>query len=46
MRYSNKFKLKAINLKDKGVNPNKIFEDEGFNIKDKQKDYAGKTINK
>jgi dihydropteroate synthase len=45
MRYTNKFKLKAIKLKDKGVNPNKIFEDEGFDIKDKQKDYARKLIN-
>jgi dihydropteroate synthase len=46
MRYSNKFKLKAIKLKDKGIKPNKIFEDEGFDIKDKQKDYARKLINK
>ena len=45
MRYTNKFKLKAIKLKDKGINPNKIFEDEGFNIKDKNKDYARKLIN-
>jgi len=45
-RFTKEFKEKAIVLKEKGTHPNKIFEDEGFCIKGRQKEYAGKLISR
>ena len=45
-KFTDEFKKKAIKLKERGIHPNKIFEDAGFNISSKQKDYTSKTISK
>lgn len=44
-KFTNEFKKKAIRLKEEGVHPNKIFKDEGFDLSNKQKDYALKLVN-
>ena len=43
-KFSKDFKNKAIKLKSEGKHPNDIFREEGFDISDKQKEYAEKMI--
>jgi len=45
-KFSKEFKEKAIELKEQGVEPNEIFKGEGIKVKNKQKDYACKLINR
>ena len=45
MKFTKEFKQKAIKLKKKGVHPNDILKNNGYDISGKQKDYAGKLIN-
>lgn len=45
-KFTKEFKEKAIELKKQGVHSNEIFQDEGIDIKGKQKDYAIKLINR
>lgn len=44
-KFTKEFKEKAIKLSNEGVKAEKIFEDAGFDISNKQKHYASKTIN-
>ena len=46
VKFTKIFKEKAIKLKEKGVHPTQIFEDEGIDILNKEKKYASKLINK
>jgi len=46
MKFATDFKKKAVELKQQGVHPNKIFTDEGIDISNKQKLYAIKLINR
>ncbi len=45
-KFTKEFKQKAIKLKEKGIHPNKIFKNDGIDISNKQKDYAGKLISR
>lgn len=45
-KFTKEFKEKGIKLKEKGIHPNNIFKDNGYNIKGKQKDYTSKLINR
>ena len=45
-KFTKEFKEKAIELKRQGIDPNEIFQNEGIDIKGKQKDYAIKLINR
>ncbi len=44
--FTEEFKERAIKLKEQGIHPNEIFKNEGISIKNKQKDYAIKLINR
>ena len=43
-KFTDEFKTKAIKLHAQGVSAIKIFQDEGIDMRGKQKDYAVKTI--
>ncbi len=45
-KFTQEFKEKAIKLKKQGMHPNEIFKNEGISIKNKQKDYAIKLLNR
>ena len=45
-KFTKEFRERAIKLKEQGMHPNEIFLEEGINITDKQKDYAGKLISR
>jgi hypothetical protein len=45
-KFTKEFKEKAIQLQKEGIHPNEIFKNTGISIKDKQKDYASKLINR
>ena len=45
-KFTKEFKEKPIELKRQGIDPNEIFQNEGIDIKGKQKDYAIKLINR
>lgn len=45
-KFTKEFKEKAIKLKEQGVHPNDIFKNNDYDISGKQKDYAGKLINR
>ena len=46
MKFTKTFKQKAIELKESGIHPNTIFQDNGYSIKGKQKDYTSKLISR
>ncbi len=46
MKFTKEFKEKAIRLRKQGVHPNDIFKNNDYDISGKQKDYAGKLINR
>ncbi len=45
-KYTKEFKEKAITLKKRGIHPNNIFKDNGYDVSGKQIDYAGKLISR
>ncbi len=45
-KFTEEFRLKAIELKKQGVHPDKIFTDAGIDISNRQKFYATKLINR
>ncbi len=44
--FTKEFKERAIKLKEQGIHPNEIFKNEGISIKNKQKDYTIKLLNR
>jgi len=45
-KFTKEFKERAVKLKEQGVPSGEIFENEGINIKNKQKDYTSKLISR
>lgn len=45
-KFTKEFKEKAIRLKKEGIHPNRIFQDGGYNIEGKQKEYASKLVSR